>query len=130
MASLLQVPLEDVGRLALEGSGRPERISSTCVVFAKSEVLALSRQGVATHEILAGLCEGVADRVKGLLRGVGVEEDFVISGGISKNVGVVRRIEDKLGVASHICFEPQIVGAVGAALFARAFLERQSSHRR
>jgi benzoyl-CoA reductase subunit A len=99
-------------------------------VFAKSEVLALARQGVPTREILAGICEGVAERVKGLLRVVGVEEDFVISGGISKNVGVVRRIEDKLGVASHICFEPQIVGALGAALFARAFLERQGSNGR
>ncbi len=130
MAALLQVPLEDLGRLALEGSGRPEKISSTCVVFAKSEVLALTRQGVPTREILAGLCEGVAERVKGLLRVVGVEEDFVISGGISKNVGVVRRLEDKLGVASHICFEPQIVGALGAALFARAFLDRQGPNGR
>jgi activator of 2-hydroxyglutaryl-CoA dehydratase len=51
----------------------------------------------------------------------------VISGGISKNIGVVRRIEEKLGVASHICFEPQIVGAVGAALFAQAFLERRAA---
>jgi bzd-type benzoyl-CoA reductase Q subunit len=130
MASLLQVPLEDLGRLALEGSDRPQKVSNTCVVFAKSEVLALARQGVPTREILAGLCEGVAERVKGLLRVVGVEEDFVISGGISKNVGVVRRLEDKLGVASHICFEPQIVGALGAALFARAFLEGKGANGR
>jgi benzoyl-CoA reductase subunit A len=130
MASLLQVPLEDLGRLSLEGSARPEKISNTCVVFAKSEVLALARQGVPTREILAGLCEGVAERVKGLLRAVGMEEDFAISGGISKNVGVVRRIEDKLGVTSRICFEPQIVGAVGAALFARGFLDRQTSNAR
>ncbi len=130
MASLLQVRLEDLGQLALEASGEPEKISNTCVVFAKSEVLALARQGVPTREILAGLCEGVAERVKGLLRVVGVEEDFVISGGISKNVGVVRRIEEKLGVTSHICFEPQIVGALGAALFARTFLERKGSNGR
>ena len=61
-------------------------------------------------------------REDGLLRAVGVEEDFVISGGISKNVGVVRRVEQNLGTASHICFEPQVVGALGAALFARNFL--------
>ena len=59
-----------------------------------------------------------------LLRAVGVEEDFVISGGISKNVGVVRRLEQKLGTTSRICFEPQVVGALGAALFARDFLGR------
>jgi benzoyl-CoA reductase subunit A len=127
MATLLQVRLEDVGSLSLEANGTPSRISSTCVVFAKSEVLALARQGVPTADILAGLCDGVAERVKGLLRSVGVVEDFVISGGISKNIGVVRRLEEKLGVTSHICFEPQIVGAVGAALFARDFLERRRS---
>jgi activator of 2-hydroxyglutaryl-CoA dehydratase len=65
-------------------------------------------------------------REDGLLRAVGVEEDFVISGGISKNVGVVRRVEQKLGTTSHICFEPQVVGALGAALFARDFLERKA----
>jgi benzoyl-CoA reductase subunit A len=94
-------------------------------VFAKSEVLSLMRVGVPTSDILAGLCDGVADRVKSLIRIVGVQEDFVISGGISKNIGVVRRIEQKLGVQSHICFEPQIVGAVGAALFARDLLEKR-----
>ncbi len=127
MAALLQVRLEDVGRLSLEASDGPAKISNTCVVFAKSEVLALARQGVPTSDILAGLCDGVAERVKVLLRAVGVEEDFVISGGISKNLGVVRRVEQKLGVTSRICFEPQIVGALGAALFAWDFLERKPS---
>ena len=61
-------------------------------------------------------------REAGLLRAMGVEEDSVISGGISKNDGVVRRVERKLGTTSHICFEPQVVGALGAALFARHFL--------
>jgi activator of 2-hydroxyglutaryl-CoA dehydratase len=60
---------------------------------------------------------------------VGVEEDFVIIGGISKNVGVVRRVEQKLGTASQICFEPQVVGALGAALFARDFLGRAAAGR-
>ncbi|MBI5911296.1 MAG: benzoyl-CoA reductase, bzd-type, subunit Q [Betaproteobacteria bacterium] len=127
MAALLQVRLEDVGRLSMEANDGPAKISNTCVVFAKSEVLALARQGVPTSDILAGLCDGVAERVKVLLRAVGVEEDFVISGGISKNLGVVRRVEQKLGVISRICFEPQIVGALGAALFARDFLERKRS---
>jgi hypothetical protein len=69
---------------------------------------------------------GVAERVKGFLRAVGVDEDFVISGGISKNVGVVRRVEQKLGTTSRICFEPQVVGALGAALFAQGFLGRKA----
>jgi bzd-type benzoyl-CoA reductase Q subunit len=125
MASLLGVRLEDVGPLSLEDDGEPIKVSNTCVVFAKSEVLSLMRQGEPTSGILAGLCDGIADRVKSLVRMVGVEEDFAISGGITKNIGVVKRIEQKLGVAAHSCFEPQIVGAVGAALIARDHLEKK-----
>jgi benzoyl-CoA reductase subunit A len=95
------------------------------VIFAKTEVLALVRQGVPLSQILAGLCDGVAEQVKGLIRRVGLEEEFVISGGISKNIGVVKRLEKKLGVKAHICFEPQIVGALGAALFAADFVKKQ-----
>jgi predicted CoA-substrate-specific enzyme activase len=125
MAGLLGIRLEDIGPLSLQATGEPVKVSNTCVVFAKSEVLSLMRQGEPTSNILAGLCDGVADRVKSLVRIVGLEEDFVISGGISKNVGVVRRIEEKLGVKAHICFEPQIVGAVGAALLAADLLKRK-----
>jgi bzd-type benzoyl-CoA reductase Q subunit len=125
MAGLLGIRLEDIGPLSLQATGDPLKVSNTCVVFAKSEVLSLMRQGESTNRILAGLCDGVADRVKSLVRIVGLEEDFVISGGISKNIGVVRRIEEKLGVKAHICFEPQIVGAVGAALLAADLLKRK-----
>jgi benzoyl-CoA reductase subunit A len=125
MATLLQIKLEEIGPLSLEFEGEPVKISNTCVVFAKSEVLSLMREGVPMNEILAGLCDGVAERVKGLIRRVGIEEDFFISGGISKNIGVVTRLEQKLEVSAQISFEPQIVGAVGAALFARDLLERK-----
>ncbi|MFH1090414.1 MAG: acyl-CoA dehydratase activase [Pseudomonadota bacterium] len=125
MAALLQVRLEDIGPLSFEYDGEPVKISNTCVIFAKSEVLSLMREGVPVPAILSGLCEGVAERVRGLIRRVGLEEDFVISGGISKNIGVVKRLEEKLGAKAHICFEPQIVGAVGAALFARELLEKK-----
>jgi bzd-type benzoyl-CoA reductase Q subunit len=125
MAALLGIRLEEVGPLSLEYQGEPIKVSNTCVVFAKSEVLSLMRQGEPTSKILAGLCDGVADRVKSLVRIIGLEEDFVISGGISKNIGVVRRIEEKLGVKAQICFEPQIVGAVGAALIAADILKRK-----
>ena len=125
MGSLLQVPLDKIGDLSLSYEGEPVRISNICVIFAKSEVLALMREGVGEDAILAGLCDGVADRVWGLIRRVGLEEDFSVSGGISKNAGVIRRLERKMGVTAHICFEPQIVGAVGAALFARDLLAKR-----
>jgi benzoyl-CoA reductase subunit A len=85
------------------------------------------REGVEINEILAGLCDGVAERVKTLVQRVGIEDDFVISGGISKNLGVVKRLEQKLDVCAHIPEEPQIVGAVGAALFAKELLNRHKS---
>ena len=127
MAALMQVRLEDIGTLSLAYDGDPVKISNTCVVFAKSEVLSLMREGVPENAILAGLCEGVAERVKGLIRRIGIEEDFAISGGISKNIGVVKRLEEKLGVKAQISFEPQIVGALGAALFADELLKKHKT---
>jgi benzoyl-CoA reductase subunit A len=127
MASLLQIKLEEIGARSFKFNGDPTKISNTCVIFAKSEVLSLMREGVSISEILAGLCDSVADRVKTLVQRVGIEDDFVISGGISKNSGVVKRLEQKLDVRAHIPAEPQIVGAVGAALFARDLLKKQNS---
>ena len=123
MAKLLQIKLEDIGPLSLEFEGEPVKISNKCIVFAKSEVLSYMREGVPLNQVLAGLCDGVAERVKGLIRSVGLKEDFVISGGITKNIGSVQRIEEKLGLKASINFEPQIVGAVGAAIFAKEILE-------
>ncbi|MBI2957739.1 MAG: benzoyl-CoA reductase, bzd-type, subunit Q [Chloroflexi bacterium] len=125
MADLLQIPLDEIGPRSLQLDQGEVAVSSTCTVFAKSEVLAHVRQGAPTNDILAGLCAALASRVYGLLRRVGIEPEFVISGGIGKNVGVVTRVEQKVGLEANICFEPQIVGAVGAAIFARDTLVKQ-----
>ena len=125
MADLLQIPLVDIGPRSLNVEKGEVSVSSTCTVFAKSEVLAHLRQGAPTNDILAGLCAALATRVYGLLKRVGIEPEFVISGGIAKNVGVVARVEQKVGLKASICFEPQIVGALGAAIFARETLLKQ-----
>lgn len=122
IAKLLDIPLEDIGRLSLDIKGSPPNLSNACVVFAKSEALQLIRNGVPINEVLAAYCDALARRVLSLLGRIGIEEDFVISGGIAKNIGVVKRIEEYLGVKANICDEPQIVGAVGAALIARDLL--------
>jgi benzoyl-CoA reductase subunit A len=126
MAKLVGVTLEDLGPLSLEASDGGVSVSSVCVVFARSEVLAYLRSGVSKSEVLAGACQALCQRVNGLLRRVGIEEDFVISGGIAKNVGVVQRLEKRMGVKAKICFEPQIVGALGAAVFGRELLEKRA----
>ncbi len=122
MADLLKVPIEEIGPLSLTVE-HPPQISSTCVVFAKTEALGLLHHGSTKAEVLAAYCNALAHRVTTMLRQVGVEREFVITGGIAKNVGVVRRVENELDVhALQGKLDPQIAGAVGAALFAQDLL--------
>jgi predicted CoA-substrate-specific enzyme activase len=118
MAKVLDLPLEEFGRLSLQ-SKNAIRINSTCAVFGRSEVTALLRQGKDKTAVIAGLHAAVAGRVFTLLRRVGIQPDFAITGGIAKNMGVVRRLEEMAGVKTLLPEEPQIVGALGAALFAQ-----------
>jgi predicted CoA-substrate-specific enzyme activase len=118
MAAQLKIPLQEIGSLSLEAA-EDTRISNVCTVFARSEVARLLRCGAPKTNILGGLHAAAADRAFGLLKRVGLEADFVISGGIAKNTGVVKRVEDRVGLPAHISEEPQIIGALGAAIFAR-----------
>ncbi len=118
IARTIGVPLDEFGPLSLE-AGDHLRISSVCTVFARSEVVRALRKGVPKPDIAAGICEATAERVVTLLKRVGVEPELVISGGIGKNIGVVKRIEARLGMTARIPPEPQLMGALGAALFAR-----------
>jgi benzoyl-CoA reductase subunit A len=86
--------------------------------------MALLGRGFTSNEVLAAYCESMAQRVYNLLQRVGVEQDFVITGGIAKNVGIVKRLERRLGVQARIPDEPQIVGALGAAVFADGLLRK------
>lgn len=126
MGKILDVPLEKIGELAIHINNNPVSISSKCTVFAKSEVISLIRNNIEKNRILAGLCDALAERVYSLLKRVGIEEDFVISGGIAKNKGVIKSLEKKMGIKPNICFEPQIVGALGAALFADEIISKPS----
>ena len=74
--------------------------------------------------------ERTARRVHALLKRVGVQEQFVISGGIAKNAGVVKRLERRLGMDAQICFEPQIIGALGAAVLAKDLGTKRGKRRR
>ncbi len=127
MADLLNIKLEEIGPLSLHIKEEHEVpvISTICVIFAKSEVLSLVRKGLPVENVLAGLCEATAKRVKTQINVVGAEDEFVISGGIAKNKGVVERVEELVNMKAQICFEPQIVGALGAAVFARERYEKQ-----
>ena len=125
-ADLLQVHINDVGKMSLQVDEEPEPVSSTCVVFAKSEAVGLLRKGWLKEKVLAAYCAAMAHRVVTLLLRLGIEEKFAITGGIAKNIGVVKRIEDELKIkAPEPAIDPQLAGAIGAALFAKALVEKQ-----
>ena len=125
-ADLLSVPIQDVGEMSLAVDEEPNPVSSTCVVFAKTEATGLLRKGWPKEKVLAAYCSAMAHRVVTLLERLGVEEDFAITGGIAKNRGVVKRLEDELGITTlEPRYDTQIAGAVGAALFAEALVKKQ-----
>ncbi|WP_025323408.1 benzoyl-CoA reductase, bzd-type, subunit Q [Deferrisoma camini] len=121
IADLLEVPIEELGPRSFDIDEEPAAVSDVCVVFAKSEAMARLKDGWSKNKVIAAYCRAMAERVAALLQRVGVEPEFFITGGISKNIGVVRRIEEIIGVkALPTSYDTQIAGALGAALFAHA----------
>ncbi|MCP4630021.1 MAG: 2-hydroxyglutaryl-CoA dehydratase [bacterium] len=118
MADVLKIPLKDVGPLSLKANGGIP-FNTRCAIFAKSNAMTLLRKDVDKKEILAGLHDAVSRRVFTLLKKVGIEPGLAITGGIAKNIGMVKSLERKLGMDLLIPAEPQIIGALGAALFAQ-----------
>jgi predicted CoA-substrate-specific enzyme activase len=129
MSELVGVPLESIGERSHQIVDKAASITSTCVLFARSEVMELLRNGVHKNDILAGACDALTSRVLTLLSRAKVEEDLVISGGIAKNSGVTKRVEKRLGLKALISEEPQIIGALGAAVFAKDTLLKQMKER-
>jgi (R)-2-hydroxyacyl-CoA dehydratese activating ATPase len=118
MARALEVSLEEMGELSLQAQ-RSMKISSTCTVFAESEVVSLIAQNQPKEVIIRGLHEAIAERIHGLIQRVGLEQEVTLTGGVAKNIGVVKALQEQLGVKVYVPPEPQIVGALGAALLAR-----------
>ncbi len=121
MARALEVDLDDFGELDRGASGNLA-ISSMCTVFAESEVVSLVADGADVPEIVRGLHNSVASRTRGLVRRVASSLDglpVAMSGGVARNPGVVRALEQALGVTLQVPEEPDTIGALGAALIAR-----------
>lgn len=117
MARVLEVKVEDLGRLGDE-STKEIGISSTCTVFAESEVISQLAVGTDKRDIIAGIHRSVAGRVSGLCNRVGVRERVVMTGGVAQNHGIVKALQNQIG--HEIATSPltQYNGALGAALFA------------
>lgn len=118
MAGVLGVKLEEMGELSLKSENKVQ-LTSTCTVFAESEVISLVASGKRPLDIIAGLHEAIARRVGGLVKQVGAEDDVVITGGVAKNIGVVKALEVEIAHRIYVPPEPQIIGALGAAIVAR-----------
>lgn len=125
MAHALRLKLDEVGPMALS-SQNPCHISSTCTVFAESEVVALRGQGKLREDLIAGVVRAIAKRVSILTAGIKPADRVVFSGGVAKNLGVKSALEDELGISIFVPDEPQIVGALGAALIAIGFAAEQT----
>ncbi len=136
MAALLHVSLTELGTISLK-SKSPIPIKSTCSIYAQAEVLQYISAGQKKENIAAGINKAMAERVFTMAKRVKIKKDIVISGGVAKNVGVVRYLEDFLGetvgqssyLLKHTLFlkmpvDPQIVGALGAAVIASQKFQR------
>jgi len=117
MARAMEIELEDMGDLSLR-STEAVSISSMCTVFAESEVISLIAEGKTVKDIINGIHQSISGRVLGFLDRVGVEEEIAMTGGVAKNTGVIKAIEERLGTSLYIPEEPQITGALGGALIA------------
>ncbi|MFX1326984.1 MAG: acyl-CoA dehydratase activase [Promethearchaeota archaeon] len=123
MAGALEVPIQEIGELALK-SNNPASISSTCTVFAESEVISLFAKGSKKEDIAAGIHKSIAKRVAGMAKRIGVAPILVFCGGVAKNIGVKKFLEQELGFEIVIPVlngksSAQLTGAIGAALIAQ-----------
>lgn len=116
-SSALDIPLEELGPTSLCGQ-RAVKISTTCTVFAESEVLSWLGKGKKIEDILAGVHDSIARRSCGLLRRVGVEPEVTFTGGVARNTAMIDALNRRLGLEMNVSDESHYMGALGAALFA------------
>ena len=117
MSRVLEIPLSEMGNVHFKAT-EWAFVSSTCTVFAESEVISLLSQGVSRENIVAGVHQSVASKACSLVYRVGVNDDIVMCGGVAQNPGAVDAIRKQLNKPVIVAQNPQVTGALGAALFA------------
>jgi (R)-2-hydroxyacyl-CoA dehydratese activating ATPase len=120
MSQMLRIPLAELGAASLKAT-KAEKIASKCAVFAESEVISLVHRTppVPVANILAGIHESMVDRLFAMAHRMGMQSEVVMSGGVSRNMGIIRAMEARLGKQVLVPEDPQIMGALGAALVAQ-----------
>jgi predicted CoA-substrate-specific enzyme activase len=116
-ADVTGIALDEIGPRSLEAT-TPVRLTSVCTVFVESDILSYLAQKKTVEDILGGVHKAIATRTMALVRRVGVEDEVTFTGGVSRNVGMVRALEAVLGRAINVSPDGHYIGALGAALFA------------
>jgi (R)-2-hydroxyacyl-CoA dehydratese activating ATPase len=116
-AQVLGLKLEEVGPISA-ASTRPLKISNVCTVFVEQEIMMHLARGCSVEDVLAGVHTAIAGRSVALLRRVGLEQEMTFTGGVARNAGMVRALEDRLKFKLNVANECQHIGAIGAAIFA------------
>jgi len=119
MAEVLGVTIDELGPIALK-SHTPCQISSTCTIFAESEVVSLRAEGQLREDLIAGIVRAVSHRVAVMAKTVGFKREVAFTGGVAKNIGVKKALEDEINIEIIVPEQPQTMGALGAALLAKA----------
>ena len=124
-ARYLEVPLEEIGELSLRASSPPP-ISSVCAVLAESEIINHVSSGQSVENILRGIHEALAARALALLARVGLQAELTLVGGVARQRGMVKALEDATSLRVNVPEEPDTAAALGAALLALSRLERKA----
>ncbi|MDA8140375.1 MAG: acyl-CoA dehydratase activase [Desulfobacteraceae bacterium] len=119
MARALEVDLDAFGQLSLTAQ-KAATISSLCTVFAESEVISLIARGEKRENIIAGIHASIAARVISMAKRISIRPPIMMTGGVAKNIGVVKALEEKLSAKLQVSQHAQLTGAIGAALIAAA----------
>ncbi len=117
IANILQIDIEDIGPLSLK-SKSPVNFTTSCAVFGESEAISRVTEGAASEDILAGVHQALANKISALIDRVGMEADCAVSGGGVLDIGLIKHLEDKLGLKLLVPPHPQFITALGAVIMA------------
>ena len=116
-AETVGLGLDEIGPISL-GAKKPVRLSTVCAVFVESDIMSYLAEGKTVPDILGGVHSAIAARTVALVRRVGIDPEVTFTGGVSRNIGMVKALEQKLGLSVNVCDDSHYIGAIGAAIFA------------
>jgi len=122
-AEVMGISLDEIGPLSLKAQ-HPVKMATVCTVFVESDILSYLAQGKTGEDILGGVHIAIAKRTLSLARRLNIEPEITMTGGVARNVGMVRALEEVIGRKMLVSPDAQFIGAVGAALFALEKLDQ------